>query len=270
MKTLLENLPVTVTSQWHKNFPDFMPESQPSQAEPARVVMCTATDIANEISNRIDAATVYLVHSDHPWIDVRYVAELYLMPYWEPANDEEFYLMLQVALVVTEKHNISIIVHIPKDFKFQQPTNISAAQAFIGHYTENIPLPENYLSLSPIDRIRALETFSAHSPFNTLVHGSDRTLGIIACGSIGNILEQIPQLPYPILKLKHYPLGRELAESIYYPCDEILVLEQGLPYIEQRLRGIMGVGTRIRGKLNRIVPADEPISLQVITNILNL
>ncbi|MGC8803735.1 MAG: indolepyruvate ferredoxin oxidoreductase, partial [Bacteroidales bacterium] len=80
----------------------------------------------------------------------------------------------------------------------------------------------------------------------------------------------IPQLPYPILKLKHYPLGRELAESIYYPCDEILVLEQGLPYIEQRLRGIMGVGTRIRGKLNRIVPADEPISLQVITNILNL
>jgi len=270
MREFFENLSVTATQEWQNLFPDFYSGKPSTSSDKLEVVLCTSSEIFPVVNCRLYTTSVYVVYPNHPLIDARYATEFYLVPVWEAADVEDFWLMFRIALVVAEARNISVILLTPDNFSFQVPDQTSGSQALIDYFMENITLPENFLSLIPVEKIMALEKFASSSPFNSLIGGEDKTLGIIACGNVSNILNELSRLPYPVLKLKHYPLGRELTESIYYQCDEILVLEQGLPYIEQRLRGIMGIGTRIRGKINRIVPRDEKISLSVITNILNL
>lgn len=270
MQDLFENISVTATQEWSKYFSGLIPVGQPASAGKIELILCTSAEIASVVNSRLEIPSVYVVYPNHSWMDVRYVAELYLLPVLEPAEAEDFWLMLRLALIVSKTRNISVILITHDNFSFLIPEKKSSDQALIDYFMENIILPENYAHLDPIEKMAALEKFAASSPLNSLIAGDDKTLGIIACGNIGNMLEKLPRLAYPILKLRHYPLGRELAEQLYYNCDEILVLEHGLPYIEQHLRGIMGIGTRIRGKINRIVPRNEKISLSMISDILNL
>jgi len=270
MKELFESVSVTVSAAWLKYFPQFVPDRQNPDGRP-EVTMCTSSEVASMVNTRLSNTNIYIVYPDHSWIDVRYVAELYLFPLWEPTNMEEFSRMISLAWSVAEKYQISIILLTPTDFSIQLLMESSLpSPAVIDHFMAHISLPENFALLDPIQKIRVLEEFAGSSPFNLHLHGEDKTLGIVADAGIAKMLEQFSQLQYPVLKIGHYPLGRSLVEPIYYSCDEILVLENGLPYIEQRLRGIMGVGTRIRGKLNRIVPSNWEISLQDISTILNL
>ena len=39
----------------------------------------------------------------------------------------------------------------------------------------------------------------------------------------------------------------QLVES----CDEILVLEDGQPFVEKQLKGYLGIGIKVKGRLGR-------------------
>jgi indolepyruvate ferredoxin oxidoreductase alpha subunit len=58
-----------------------------------------------------------------------------------------------------------------------------------------------------------------------------------------------------VLKLGMYPLPVSLIRALVNHCDEILVVEEGYPFIERRLNGVLGVpGKAIRGKLTGDLP----------------
>lgn len=99
--------------------------------------------------------------------------------------------------------------------------------------------------------VATAEKASEASPFNRLTPGTDRRLGIVASGIAYNyVMELFPQeCPFPLLKISQYPVPRKLLAELADSCDAVLVVEEGQPYIEPMLRGVLDRGLRVSGKL---------------------
>jgi indolepyruvate ferredoxin oxidoreductase alpha subunit len=111
------------------------------------------------------------------------------------------------------------------------------------------------------------------SKYNSFKDGSKRELGIIASGIAYNyLLENSSEetVNIPVLKITAYPFPKELIEGITSRCNEILVLEEGAPLIEEGLRGILDSGIRIYGRLDGTVPRDGELNPSIVAKALGL
>jgi indolepyruvate ferredoxin oxidoreductase alpha subunit len=61
-----------------------------------------------------------------------------------------------------------------------------------------------------------------------------------------------------------------MMEKIYRECDEILVLEEGYPLLEESLRGYMNNGKTIRGRLDGSIPRDGELNPVLVGKALGL
>jgi len=114
---------------------------------------------------------------------------------------------------------------------------------------------------------------SENSPFNKYVDGEDKSLGIIACGLAFNYLMENyknEKCPYPILKISQYPLPRKYIEKIISECDEILILEEGMPLVEEMIRGYLNNGKNIRGRLDGSLPRDGELNPALVRKALGM
>ena len=59
---------------------------------------------------------------------------------------------------------------------------------------------------------------------------------------------------FPVLKLSQYPLPKESIRRMAEMCKEILVLEDGQPFAEEQLAGILPTACRVRGRLTGDLP----------------
>ena len=85
------------------------------------------------------------------------------------------------------------------------------------------------------------------SKYNHFKDGRRRDLGIIACGIAYNyLLENTGETgdDYPVLKIAAYPFPKDLITDLTSRCEEVLVLEEGAPVIEEALRGILDNGIK--------------------------
>jgi indolepyruvate ferredoxin oxidoreductase alpha subunit len=117
------------------------------------------------------------------------------------------------------------------------------------------------------------EEESEKSAFNSYIEGSDKSLGIIACGLAYNyLMENFPDriVPHPLLKIGQYPLPVRLVERLYDSCDEILVLEDGYPLVEDQLGGLLKRGKKIRGRLTSHVPRDGELNPNIVARALGM
>ena len=116
------------------------------------------------------------------------------------------------------------------------------------------------------------EEDAAASPFNRLTDGPDKSMGIIACGIAYNyLMENFPDgCPYPVLKVSQYPFPRALANKLAGMVPTILVLEEGQPLVEERLRGVFSTGTKILGRIDHTVTRDGELSPDDVRKALGL
>jgi indolepyruvate ferredoxin oxidoreductase alpha subunit len=93
---------------------------------------------------------------------------------------------------------------------------------------------------------------SETSKYNTYYDAPDKALGIIATGIAFNYLsENYPDgFEHPVLKISQYPLPRKQLEKLTAECKEILVLEEGFPVVEEQLKGFLGKGIIVHGRLD--------------------
>lgn len=109
--------------------------------------------------------------------------------------------------------------------------------------------------------------------WNKYFEGSNKKLGIIACGIAYNyLMENYPdrKCPYPIVKVQQYPLPTAMIEKLYNECDEILVLEEGQPLNEQKIRGFMNNGKPVHGRLDGALPRVGELSPNCVGKALGL
>ncbi len=227
----------------------------------------------------ITAADDPSMHSSQNEQDSRVYGKFALIPILEPSNQQEAYEMVRYAFALSETVGSPVLLRITTRLAHSRAgVNIHEALA-----ENNLRLPDNkrqFVLLPAIARkqYRLLlnkqadfKEASENSPFNHFSEGSDKSLGIIACGiSYNYVMENFEgQCPYPLLKICQYPLPRKLIKQILAECERILVVEEGYPLIEELLKGYPG-DKRISGRLDNTLPRDGELNPDLLAKALGL
>jgi indolepyruvate ferredoxin oxidoreductase alpha subunit len=206
------------------------------------------------------------MHSSQNEQDSRFFAEFARIPCFEPSDHQEAYGMTRQAFDVSERWNVPVMVRLV--------TRLSHSRSRV--QPEN-PRPQNPLgrgesrdwTLLPVNARRRFqilmgkqadfERLSDESAYNFMrLNPEDRDFGIIAAGiAYHYVLENLSDSGQPpsLLKISTYPLSRTWLIRLLDHVDSVLVVEEGYPFIETRLSGLLGIaGKTVRGKLDGSLP----------------
>lgn len=211
------------------------------------------------------------MHSSQNEQDSRFYADFAMIPALEPSNQQEAYDMASYGFELSEKLNIPIL--------FRFVTRLSHSRAVVeveeSPAEENgVTYPENarqWVLMPAVSKVRNrqliadFEKFvkaSEKSPFNRYEEAPRHEIGIVASGIAYNYLKEAfsGNVPFPTVKVSQYPLPKKLIRQLYDSCDSLLVLEEGQPFIESKLRGLLDVGKKIYGKLSGDVVRDGELT----------
>jgi indolepyruvate ferredoxin oxidoreductase, alpha subunit len=221
------------------------------------------------------------MHSSQNEQDSRFFGKFALMPMLEPSDQQEAYDMAYSGYEMSEKYQIPILLRITTRLAHSR----SGVDRKEPRSQNELKMPSDlrqFVLLPAIARRRyrnllaqqtVFETESENSPYNKYIDGPDKSVGIIVCGLGFNYLyENYPDrvVPHPVLKIGQYPLPRKLVEKLYTECDSILVLEDGYPVVEELLKGYLGTGKKVRGRLDGSVPRDGELNPNIVARSLGL
>jgi indolepyruvate ferredoxin oxidoreductase alpha subunit len=204
------------------------------------------------------------MHSSQNEQDTRFFGRFAMIPTLEPSNQQEAYDTPFYAFELSEKYGIPVLVRLT--------TRLSHSRANV---TRRPSIPENALSLPAtprqflllpaisrknyaklLEKQHDFEAESEISPFNRYAEGPDKSIGFLTCGIAYNyLMENFPEgCPHPILKIGQYPLPKKLVARLCADCETVLVLEEGMPVVEEMLRGYPFDSGHIRGRLDGTLP----------------
>ncbi|MBU0618127.1 MAG: indolepyruvate ferredoxin oxidoreductase [Planctomycetes bacterium] len=214
------------------------------------------------------------MHSSQNEQDSRYLGDFAKVPVLEPGNQQECYDVTREAFDLSERMSLPVLVRIV--------TRLAHSRAVV-HVSdagtappEAKPLPnKNHWTLIPanarrrfrrlLDMQPALQEYSQQSPINELKLAGRR--GIIASGIAYNYVREALGNDHgdSLLKIGTYPLPANLIRDLVNHCEEIVVVEEGYPFIESRLNGLLGLpGKLVRGKLDGSLPASGELTPDLV------
>ncbi|NOR44234.1 MAG: indolepyruvate ferredoxin oxidoreductase [Candidatus Delongbacteria bacterium] len=215
------------------------------------------------------------MHSSQNEQDSRIFAKFAMVPTFEPSNQQECYDMVFHAFEMSEKHQIPIMMRLTTRLSHSRSGVVT--KSILAENELKLPKDSRQFVLLPaiarrrykmlLDNQVKFEQESEMSPFNKYIDGKDKSKGIIACGIAYNYLMenyQDKECPYPILKISQYPLPRKQVEKITSECDEILILEEGAPMIEEMLKGYLNNSLNIKGRLDGTLPRDGELNPNLV------
>jgi len=221
------------------------------------------------------------MHSSQNEQDSRFYGKFAMIPILEPANQQEAYEMAYYAFELSEKFKIPVMLRLTtrlahsrsgvqtKDVKKENELSLPADPR------QFVLLPaiarKNYKVL--LANQDGIEAESEKSGFNKLVNHTNKKLGVIACGIGYNYLMESynnQEVPFPYLKLTQYPIPRNLVKQITEECDQVLVLEDGAPIVEEMLKGYLEKGTPIKGRLDGTIPRDGELNPNIVAEALGI
>ena len=214
------------------------------------------------------------MHSSQNEQDSRYYGNFAMLPMLEPSNQQEAYDMAYEGLALSEKLGYPILLRIT--------TRLAHSRSVVERkpVKEQNPLslpkdPKQFILIPGIARRRyqslieaqnAFLSASEESSYNQYFDGKNKKLGIIACGIGYNyLMENYPDgCDYPILKIGQYPLPRKQMEKLAAECDELLVIEDGYPLVEESIKGFFAKGIKVKGKLDGTLPRTGELNPDIV------
>jgi len=219
------------------------------------------------------------MHSSQNEQDSRYFAQFALIPCLEPRNQQECYDMMFEAFALSEDLKVPVMVRLV--------TRIAHSRTAV---TTRRPLPQNELrpdkqirkwTLIPVnarvqyrqltDKQPELARRAEDSARNTLELRGPR--GVIACGLAGNYLHEnlAPDHDLSILSIGQYPLPAGKVRALVEHVDDLLILEDGYPFVEGAVRGLFGLeGVRLRGRMTGELPRTGELNPDLVRAALEL
>lgn len=212
------------------------------------------------------------MHSSQNEQDSRYYGEFARIPVLEPANQQECYDYTRSAFAISEHFNIPVMIRLVTRLAHSRANvRVGPPESPAEDQGRGEPPKKEDWTLIPANARRRykrvvelqpqLQDYFERSTFNRLTLAGPR--GIIAAGIAHNyVREALGMEPDDsILKISSYPLPAALIRRLVDHCREIIVVEDGYPYIESRLLGLLGLpGKRIRGRLDGCLPATGELS----------
>ena len=220
------------------------------------------------------------MHSSQDEQDSRFYGKFAMVPTFEPSNQQEAYDMMAAAFDYSEKQCLPVlmrvttrmahsraVVEVADEPRQQNELNYDAVAA------NWVLLPANARKRNDVVTAQqaALEEDAANSPYNIYVEGHDKSLGIIASGiGFNYVSECFPGgSPYPVLKISQYPLPKKLVRRLMSECQQVLIVEEGQPFIEDMVRGV-GESQNIKGKLDGTLPRTGELNPDIVKKALGM
>lgn len=210
------------------------------------------------------------MHSSQNEQDSRFYAKFAMIPCLEPSNQQEAYDMMHYAFDLSESLRTPILLRVTtrmahsraivETIDTPREQNVLSVPENTNHF---ILLPafarKNYAELveSQADFVQTSE----ESLYNTYTKGIQTKRAFITTGIAYNyLMEAIGQLgddvsDLSILKITQYPLPKALIEQMVADgAEEILVLEEGQPVVEELIRGVVPSTVVVKGRLTGDLP----------------
>ncbi|MDR1287788.1 MAG: indolepyruvate ferredoxin oxidoreductase subunit alpha [Treponema sp.] len=212
------------------------------------------------------------MHSSQNEQDSRFYAAFAMIPCLEPRGQQEAYDMTREAFDVSERFHVPVMLRLAtrlshaRSAVIPSPPRGGNALSKSGDKTRWMLLPvyarKNYAAL--VEKQKDIEAWSAAHPANkTEGHGGEEAgtgahdLAVITSGLGGNYYdENLPDFAAlrggapPRLHIGVYPLPSEKIRGFCKGRKRVLVIEEGQPFLEERLRGILPHGVTVEGRLD--------------------
>lgn len=246
-----------------------------------------ADPFTNSAITGANGGLVYLIaddpsmHSSQDEQDSRFYARFAQIPCLEPSSQQEAYDMIRYAFDLSEEMRTPVLFRVTTRMAHSRsgvelkPKRNENEIKLCENPKQFILLPANarkqYKEL--LAKQDEFETRAGNSGFNRYEDGSDKSLGIIACGIAYNYLrENFDKLkvPYPVLKIGQYPIPRKDVKRIMDECQKVLVLEEGYPIYEELFRGYLDQSGKILGRMDGTLPRDGELNPNIVAKALGL
>ena len=215
------------------------------------------------------------MHSSQNEQDSRFYADFARVPCLEPADPQQAYDMTREAFEVSECFRIPVMLRLV--------TRIAHQRAGV---RTSAPREENALAESDradwvllpgfarrnwrkrIEQRKEIAGWTESSGHNALtLNDSFRELGVITTGLVRSYFLEVSAalgLTPSHLHIGAYPIPALLVRQLADHVSEILVIEEGYPYVERMLRGLIPPFVSIRGKESGDIPADGELNQEIV------
>ena len=204
------------------------------------------------------------MHSSQNEQDSRFYAKFALVPCLEPSNQQEAYDMMSYGFDLSERLGEPVVLRVV--------TRLAHSRAAV-EVTE--PTPEKALSpatdawvllpgiarkkyVALLGKQDAMKQASEQSPYNSLTSpakaGGEPKRGILACGIAYNYVREALGDEARLLKVSQYPLPEAKIKALAAECDEMMVIEDGQPVVEEMVPALLGAGYPVKGRLTGDLP----------------
>lgn len=233
------------------------------------------------------------MHSSQGEQDSRFYADFAMVPCFEPTTQQEAYEMAFEAFDVSEKYHVPVIMRFvtrlshsravvhPDESKIRSQNKLEKADR-----KEWMLLPalarKNYERM--IAKQEELTAYTTASKRNPLVLNPKRKDLAIITGGLGRnyFLENLsdytefcekhfPGLGIPsTLHIGTLPLPLASITKLAETADTILVIEEGQPFLEKQLCGVLPQQTKVVGKLTGLLPRAGELNPDLVRKALGL
>jgi indolepyruvate ferredoxin oxidoreductase alpha subunit len=215
------------------------------------------------------------MHSSQNEQDSRFYAHFAMIPCIEPADQQQAYDLVRQAFDISERLSLPVMIRIV--------TRLAHSRAVV-NTTE--PRAQNPLKPSE-SRSWILLPSIARDGYRRLIEkqedvkaalaelncckraGAEKgPLGIICTGIAWNYLKECigedEEMP-PTLHVFGYPICDESLEEFLASVDEVLLLEDGYPFLEDKLRGYPSSGRmKVHGRFDGTVPRAGELTPDIV------
>lgn len=202
--------------------------------------------------------------------DSRFYAFFAKIPCFEPSDAQEAKDMTRLAFDISEQLSLPVMIRsITRLLHCFSPVTLSNIQQ-----EKEIKLEKNpdYLLAIPKNVVRLhaelnkkqeqIMKIIAQYGFNKIINGKGKT-GIVACGITYLYAKELGE-DLPILKISAYPVDEELIKDFVKNLDEVIVLEEGYPFVESLVKKY---SDNVKGKLSQDLPAEGELGAESLLRI---
>ena len=209
------------------------------------------------------------MHSSQNEQDSRFYAKFAMIPCLEPSNQQEAYDMMHYAFDLSESLRTPIMLRVTTRMAHSRAVvetidtpreqNALSAPENANHF---ILLPafarKNYAEL--VEAQADFVQTSEEALYNTYIKGTQPTKAILTTGIAYNYLMEVKGengkvKTESVLKITQYPLPKALIDQMVADgAEEILVMEEGQPVVEELLRGMVPSTVAVKGRLTGDLP----------------
>ncbi len=222
------------------------------------------------------------MHSSQNEQDSRFYGKFAMIPIFEPSSQQEAYDMMSVAFEMSEALRLPVLMRITTRMAHSRAV-VEVTDTPKGQNEKSYPEDVNSWILLPAFARRRYNVLVAQqadllvrsesSPYNKYIKGSRPERGIIASGIAWNyLMENEPErVGASLLKVAQYPLPKALIDQMVADgAQEILVMEEGQPVVEELIRGLVSSTVAVKGRLTGNLPRVGELTPDAVRESLGL